>query len=217
MRISMDRKVLWQVLNSFCGLILAAFLAAHIIGIAVVLVSPETFDAYAQTVENSYAAKAAIWLVLAALVFHIAYGIKIASEVYSEPAKAAGYMLKTKSRLNGLWIFQVLSGTALAVFLAIHVWTNFLTGGEIRANSVSEKLQNPIYHSFYFFFVVLLSFHLISGVRLILVKYGIGSDRQRKIIISALAVLVGLFVILAFAGLGKLILIIGGGDGKGLF
>lgn len=213
----MDRKVLWQVLNSFCGLILAAFLAAHIIGIAAVLVSPETFDAYAQTLENSYAAKVAIWLVLAALVFHIAYGIKIAPEVYSEPAKAAGYILKTKNRLNGLWIFQVLSGTALAVFLAIHVWTNFLAGGEIRANLVSEKLQNPIYHSFYFFFVALLSFHLISGVRLILVKYGIGSDRQKKIIISALAVLVGLFVILAFAGLGKLILIIGGGDGKGLF
>lgn len=212
----MDRKVLWQVLNSFCGLILAAFLAAHIAGISAILISPETFDAYAKTIEKSFLAEAAIWLVLAAAFYHVIYGIKIASEVYSDPAKAAGYMLKTKSRLNGLWIFQVLSGSALAVFLAIHVWLNFLAGGEISAKAVSEKLQNPIYHSFYFFFVALLSFHLVSGVRLILIKYGIGSARQRKIIISALAVLVGLFVILAFAGLGKLILIIGGGDGKGL-
>lgn len=214
----MDKnKVLWQVLNSFCGLVLAAFLAAHIAGIATVLVSPETFDAYAKTIEKSAAAKAAIWLVLAALVFHIACGIKIASEVYSEPSKAAGYMLKTKSRLNGLWIFQVLSGSALAGFLAIHVWLNFLAGGEINAKAVSEKLQNPIYHSFYFLFVALLSFHLISGVRLILIKYGIGTERQRKTIIGVFAVLTGLFVILAFVSFGKLILIKGGGDGKGLF
>lgn len=213
----MDRKVLWQALNSLCGLILAAFLAAHIVGISAVLISPETFDAYAQTLEKSYPAKAAIWLVLASLVFHAAYGIKTASEAYKEPAKAAGYMLKTKSRLNGLWIFQVLSGSALVVFLAIHVWLNFLAGGEISAKAVSEKLQNPIYHSFYFFFVALLSFHLVSGVRLILVKYGIGTMRQKKIIIGIFAVSVGLFVILAFVSLGKLILIIGGGDGKGLF
>lgn len=213
----MDRKVLWQALNSFCGLVLAAFLAAHIIGIATVLVSPEMFDAYAQTLEKSYSAKAVIWLVLAALIFHTAYGIKTASEVYKEPAKAADYMMKTKNRLNLLWIFQVLSGSALVVFLAIHLWLNFLAGGEIRANSVSEKLQNPIYHSFYFFFLAALVFHVVSGVRLILVKYGIGTIRQRKIIIVILAVLVGLSVILAFVSLGKLILIIGGGDGKGLF
>ncbi|MEK7123512.1 MAG: hypothetical protein AAB851_01305 [Patescibacteria group bacterium] len=213
----MDKKVLWQALNSFCGLLLAVFLAAHILGISAVLISPETFDAYAQALEKSYLAKAAIWLVLPALIFHAAYGIKTASEVYKEPSKAAGYMLKTKSRLNLLWIFQVLSGSALVVFLAIHLWLNFLIGGEINSQNISQKLQNPIYHSFYFFFLAALIFHIVFGVRLILVKYGIGTIRQRKIIIGVSAVIAGAFVILAFAGLGKLILIIGGGDGKGLF
>lgn len=207
----MDRKVLWQALNSVCGLGLAAFLTVHIAGVSTILISPEMFNVYAETLEKSAVAKTAVWLMLAGLAYHAVYGITVASEVYAEPQKAAAYMLATKSRLNGFWVAQAASGSILALFAGIHIWTNFFAAdGFITADAVSQKLQNPAYLLFYFFFVALLALHIIFGIRLVLAKYGIGSARQRKIGVLVLSLFVGALVLLAFWNLWMFAFLKGG-------
>lgn len=207
----MGKKVLWQALNSACGLGLASFLAVHIAGISTILISPGQFDLYAETLETSVFARTMVWLMFGALVYHAAYGITVASEVYAEPQQAAAYMLDTKSRLNGFWVLQVASGSLLALFAGIHIWLNFfMADAIITADAVSQKLQNPAYFSFYFFFVALLAFHVVIGIRLVLVKYGIGSVGQRKIGVLVLSLFIGALVLLAFWNLRVFVLLSGG-------
>lgn len=195
----MDRRVLWQALNSMCGLALAAFLIVHIVGISTILFSPEMFNRYAETLEKSFVAKTLVWFMFAVLAYHIVYGITVASEIYAEPRKAAAYMLAVKNRLNGFWIAQVASGSALALFAGIHIWLNFFAAETfITADAVSQKLQNTAYLLFYFFFVVLLALHIVLGIRLILGKYGIGSGVQRKFCVFVLSLFIGALVLLAF-------------------
>jgi fumarate reductase subunit D len=98
------------------------------------------------------------------------------------------------------WAFLVhrLSGLALALFLPVHFWAlGKALQGEAALDGFLRFADQPLFKFGEWGLVVLLSLHMMGGVRLLLIEFGDWSGPRKNWI--AVAAAFGLAVGLAFA------------------
>lgn len=103
------------------------------------------------------------------------------------------------------WAFLVhrLSGLALAVFLPLHfVAMGQALGGEAALDGFLRLVDRPLFKLAEWGLVVLLSLHLVGGLRLLLIEFAPWSGLRKNWIAGAAGagVLVGLAFALALVG-----------------
>lgn len=98
------------------------------------------------------------------------------------------------------WAFLVhrLSGLALAVFLPLHFWVlSQALHGEAALERAIRFADQPVFKFGEWALVVLLSLHLVGGVRLLLIEFGPWSGLRKDWIAAAAGI--GAAAGLAFA------------------
>lgn len=103
------------------------------------------------------------------------------------------------------WAFLVqrLSGIALAAFLPLHFLAmGQALGGEAGLDGFLRFVDRPLFKLAEWGLVVLLSLHLVGGLRLLLIEFGSWSGPRKNWIAGAAGsgVLVGLAFALALVG-----------------
>lgn len=89
------------------------------------------------------------------------------------------------------WAFLVhrLSGLALGLFLPLHFWAlGQAIGGAARLDGFLRVADQPLFKLGEWGLVVLLSLHMMGGVRLLLIEFGDWSGQRKNWIAAALAV-----------------------------
>jgi succinate dehydrogenase hydrophobic membrane anchor protein len=70
------------------------------------------------------------------------------------------------------WLFQRVSGVALAVILGLHfILLHYTGGGNITYESVAPRLASPLYKGLQLTFLVLGLVHAMNGVKLVIDDY----------------------------------------------
>ncbi len=102
------------------------------------------------------------------------------------------------------WLFQMISGLALAVLVAIHFYVTHLTSHEaLSYKAVIARLSNIDYRIMYGLLLFFVSFHAFNGLRAIILDTNFGA--RNKGAVNAICFI--LFLVAFFYGLFLLAMI----------
>lgn len=76
-----------------------------------------------------------------------------------------------------------LSGIILVIYLFLHIilHSTALIFGNDAYNNLAKRMDNPLAHALELFIIVIASFHLLNGLRLILIDFFILTRFQREL------------------------------------
>lgn len=100
------------------------------------------------------------------------------------------------------WAFLVhrLSGLGLALFLPLHFWVlGEALGGEAALERSIRFVDQPLFKVAEWGLVVLLSLHLVGGVRLLLIEFGPWTGVRKNWIAAAVGISVAIGMAFALA------------------
>lgn len=196
-----------KLIMGVTGLALALFLVVHVAGNLTLLVSPELFNQYAYMLTSNkallYTAEAGLIAMFGA---HIYAAITLSRR--NKKARSVRYAVKSnsnRSRRSWLSSNMAITGTFLLVFLVFHLM-NFKfgeyiptvqNGTEMRdlAALVIADFSQPLKVAFYSIAMLVMTMHLLHGVRSAFSTLGAEHPRISKIIAlgsKGLVVAVGL-------------------------
>lgn len=209
---------LWigQILTGF---LLSIYVFIHVIDVGVVLLGKEKYDKWIAFMESAEWMMALAGIGLTVLIgFHAINGIRIASKAYMKWAVMSGHSRRLKHSGTWFWFIQVLTGSAIAALVAMHMWRiHFvdMTNPDVHAldstYTVEKFSASPIWFTlFYVVFLPLLLFHAFNGFRSVFIKLGIFSGSEGAIrqltgffmTIGVILLLIGYAAIVKFGMLG---------------
>jgi len=170
---SVGRKQLMAI----SGLLLTFFLIAHLSGNFLLLAGDdgEKFNAYAKALSDLGPIKILAEIGLAALfLFHIYMGWLLTNQ--NRKARAAAYAFKDPSDAKLGSRTMIISGTLVALFLAIHLfnftWTSH-AGPLGLYGVVVAHFTNPLWVTFYVLAMIVLGLHLHHGIQSLFQSLGV--------------------------------------------
>lgn len=194
-----ETDYLLRKLHSLTGIIpIGAFLAEHFWSNSYALVSPPSYDAKSQELQNIPFRLAVEWLfIFLPLLYHAGYGIYIwlrgKSNVSAYPW--VGNWLYTSQRYTGIIAFA---------YIAWHLYTErWQTHGMSTYADVEQLMRNPWALAFMFVGVLASSFHFGVGIWNFLCKWGLAATERAQRAAGALGALVGV----SFSIVGVLIVL----------
>jgi len=194
--------MLRRVLLASSGLVLLAFLIAHLIGVAIATIAPMRFEQYANALHHSWWLPLIEALLLCFAVVHAGLSLNKTLENWLN----AGNHAKLRSRREdplGSWSarLQPIGGLTLLLFLAIHLKQLRLprpTPG-LEVLRLSSSLHSPLILGLYCAACLALSLHIIQGGESAQRSLGLLTPQNASMIrLSARAV--GVLLGLGFAG-----------------
>lgn len=166
---------LW-VLHIITGLGLGVYVVIHMFDVGLVIVGRDAYNFLAEHMETgpfSVVVTIVLWLVGIALLIHTLNGFRIASKPYGTPAKLFRHLVGTKHKGTWYWILQVMTGSALVAFLAIHYFSiHGLDAGIITFEKSLGRVHNPWFMLLYVVTLAVLLYHTLNGFRSVMVKLG---------------------------------------------
>jgi succinate dehydrogenase / fumarate reductase cytochrome b subunit len=185
-----------KTIMGITGLIWSGFVAGHMAGNMLILVSADAYNKYGHAlITNPLLPLVEAFLVLT-LVVHFAMGMKLTME--NKMARPDGYLsppssaAKTPSAASRTMIF---TGSLMLIFIVWHlvtfkfgpVYTTTVGGVEMRdlARLMFEVFQNPLYVVWYVGCLIALGFHLSHGFQSSFQSLGFYHPRYTKWIKSA--------------------------------
>ncbi len=188
-----------KVIIALTGLALFGFLIAHLAGNLLILTGPEAFNAYSHKLISNpliYAAEAGL-----ALLFVLHIWKTVGNYVRNRGARPTAYEMKkpaghtSRKTLSSTWM--IFSGTAILVFLVLHLKT--LKFGAHYATAepgvrdiyrlTVEVFQRPGYVIWYVVAMVLVGMHLRHGITSALQSIGaIPEAMKRKVLVAGAVV-----------------------------
>ena len=162
-----------KYLIAFTGITLVGFLVGHLAGNLLVFASPETFNAYGESmIRNPLLIPAELGL-LAIFLLHAYKAVRLFTG--ARQARPAAYSRKQwaghTSRKSWASTTMILSGTFLLLFVPFHLKTfkygpyyEAPEGGRDLFRLVAEVFSSPGYVLFYVVSMVIVGFHLWHGV-----------------------------------------------------
>jgi len=164
-----------KLLMGLTGLALFAYLILHLIGNALILAGPETFNQYShRLVSNPLVIPIEIGL-LAIFLLHVYKAFT--NYLANRTARPVGYKMKKfarhTSRKSVASSTMIWSGIVIALFVMVHVkqfkygaWYQTLGENPVRdlARTEFEVFSHPIWVSFYFVATLIVGLHLRHGI-----------------------------------------------------
>jgi len=200
----MKRKFPWAVwlwsIQAATGLLLVLYVVIHTIDNAAILVGTTNFEDMLKLWHEGIPKILYQLMVLGlvgVIVVHMLNGIRIASKPYKEVDVSWRHNIMLKHSGTMFWFFQVISGSVIAIFGVWHLIVQH-AGEQTTTALQSASRISPIVFLMYLAFITGLMFHSFNGVRAIIVKLGVMTDRAKE---SVLVGLVALAFILFF-GMG---------------
>lgn len=184
------------------GLLLVGFLWTHMLFVATILISPETFNMLSEFLDTYYLSYIGIpFIVVIALLHFVIAGRRIPTRI-QEQRIIWQHAKMLRHTDTWTWVFQTITGMAILVLGGIHVWL-VTTGWPIRAMNSAERME-----AFWLFYLVLLivgEYHAGFGIYRQFVKWGwfprkpIGYISK---VITAIILVLGLAAMVVFVQLG---------------
>lgn len=184
------------------GLLLVGFLWTHMLFVATIIISQDLFNTLSEFLDTYYLSYIGIpFIVVVALMHFVIAGRRIPTR-YREQRIVWRHAKMLRHFDTWTWVFQTITGMAILVLAAIHVWI-VVTGWPIRAMSSAERME-----AFWWFYLVLLLFgeyHAGFGLYRQFVKWGwfprkpIGYVTK---LITAIIIILGLAAMVVFVRLG---------------
>lgn len=180
-----------KYLMAFSGLIWMGFIAGHMLGNMLILVSADLYNAYGHAiVSNKPLLYVTEIIIIVALIIHVTTAISLT--IQNKKARVVSYALTpngNKGPATGSR-FMAVHGLIILAFIIVHLAT-FKYGPyyETQVNGVVmrdlhrmviEAFSNPIYTAWYILALVLLFFHLQHGAASIFQSIGFLERKMQK-------------------------------------
>lgn len=105
-----------------------------------------------------------------------------------------------KHRDTWLWIVQAISGMAVLILGAIHMWTT-INDPRVLAATSTARVQSSGWTMFYLFLLPLVQMHVFIGLYRLGVKWGFVTDAMRPKVVKILIIVFGCVLALALLAL----------------
>jgi len=184
------------------GLLLVGFLWTHMIFVATILISQETFNTLSEFLDKYYLSYVGIPFIVVVALFHfVIAGRRIPTRIQEQRIvwQHAKMLHHTDT---WTWVFQAITGMAILVLAGIHVWM-VVTGWPIRAMTSADRMA-----SFWWFYLALLiigEYHAGFGLYRQFVKWGWFPRKPISYVtkvITAIILALGLAAMVVFVRLG---------------
>jgi len=184
------------------GLLLVGFLWTHMLFVATIIISQDLFNTLSEFLDTYYLSYIGIpFIVVVALMHFVIAGRRIPTR-YREQRIVWQHAKMLHHFDTWTWVFQTITGMAILVLAAVHVWI-VVTGWPIRAASSAERME-----AFWWFYLVLLligEYHAGFGLYRQFVKWGWFPRKPVGYVtklITAIIIVLGLAAMVVFVRLG---------------
>lgn len=193
------------MIQALTGLALVLWVIIHTVDNAFILVSRE---AYEKALHLWHSIPGGIYslmviVLIGLFVIHMLNGIRIASKPYKNVDISWTHNLKLRHSGTVLWFAQVITGSMIAFFGIWHLIVQHTVEPTMYAAQSTARV-NPTVFVIYLIFLAALLFHSFNGVRSVIIKFGVMTEKAREsVLIGFMALLFIVFFIVGAFSMGK--------------
>ena len=153
------------------GTLLVVFMITHLLLVASIILGPESFRALAIWFEETfYFAYIAVAGIILLILAHMVLTVSKIPTNFSKHMQILRMSGRMPHMDTFLWVVQVLTGLAIAIFASIHLWV-IATGFPITPEKSAARVVGD-FTWFYILFVFFVELHLSVGFYRIVAKWG---------------------------------------------
>ena len=170
----------WLDFIQMCtGLALILFMWCHMILVSSVIIGPGVMNALARFFEATYMAQLGGPLIGLVFLLHFVLAARKVPFRLEQQQTILRHARMLHHGDTWLWVFQAVSGMAILIIGAAHMWV-VLSGLPINAFVSAARIQHWPWLVFYIFLLFLVEIHLGVGLYRIGVKWGVIKRANRK-------------------------------------
>jgi fumarate reductase subunit C len=191
-----------EIAELVSGLLLVGFLWAHMFFVATVLVSPEIFNRVPEFLEATYLAQIGIPSIILLILAHMVLaGRRLPARL--EEQRILWKHLRMLGHMDTwTWLFQAVSGFAIGILAAAHIWT-VVSRWTINMEISAERVRQSPYFIFYIILLLLGEYHAGIGLYRPVIKWGWIHRKNIKYVLNVITIVIialGLFALFAIKG-----------------
>lgn len=158
-----------ELIELFTGLFLLVFLQFHMLAVATIILGPAAFNRDALMLDEYYLSYIGIPLVILAIIVHGLVALRKAPWRYKEMAIFIQHSRRLAHLDTWAWFVQIITGMAVLILAAIHIW-NTLSTWPIEAAKSAFRIQSGSFSNL-FLLLLIAEIHAMVGLYRILVKW----------------------------------------------
>jgi len=193
-------EALMELVELGTALVLLIFLQFHLLAVSSIILGAEAFNRDALFMDEYYISYVGIPLVILAILVHGVVAMRKAPWRFQEARVVYQHSRRLTYLDTWLWVVQIITGGAILILAAIHIWGTLLTW-PIEAKTSALRVQGG-YFTFYLVLLAVAEVHAMAGLYRILVKWG-WWHRSRFVnyllFITAFFVVLGLVALIFFS------------------
>lgn len=208
MKLSKTWAVWLWALQAVTGLLLVVYIVIHTIDNATILLSEQAYEDMLDIWHGWLPGWFYLILVIGLsgiFLLHMMNGIRIASKPYGGIDVSWKHNVMLKHSGTMFWYAQVVSGSAIAIF---GIWHLIVQHGNVATTTAMQSMTrvSPTVYIIYLLFLLAVMFHSFNGVRALIIKFGIMTDKAKEaVLVSVMAFLFIVFFIMGAASMSKFV------------
>jgi len=189
-------EALMELVELGTALVLLIFLQFHLLAVSSIILGAEAFNRDALFMDEYYISYVGIPLVILAILVHGVVAMRKAPWRIQEARVVYQHSRRLAHLDTWLWVVQILTGGAILILAAIHIWSTLITW-PIEAQTSALRVQGG-HFTFYLVLLAVAEVHAMAGLYRILVKWGWW---HRSRFVNYLLFITAFFVVLGFIAL----------------
>lgn len=163
-------EALVELVELGTGLLLLFFLQFHLLAVSSIILGAEAFNRDSRFLDDYYISYIGIPLVILAILVHGVAAMRKAPWNLREARTFWQHSRRLGHLDTWLWLVQILTGGAILILAAIHIWSTLITW-PIEAKTSALRVQGG-YFSLLLVLLVVAEVHAMAGLYRLLVKWG---------------------------------------------
>ena len=194
--------VIVEMIQTISGLLLVIFLWTHMIFVGSILMGAGVFDTLADFMEKYYLLDVTVVFLVLVITAHVGTVIRRIPGRWQEQ-KVIYKLAKTMKHGDTMsWLFQAITGSAMLVMIAIHMFVVVYAG--ITTDLSAARVDSWMLW-FYIVFLVFAEYHASVGLYRALAKWGFIRRAPMKKVLTVVTIItigLGLASLIVFMRLG---------------
>ena len=189
-------EALVELVELGTGLLLLVFLQFHLLAVSSIILGADAFNRDSHFLDEYYISYVGIPLVILAILVHGVAAMRKAPWRFQEARVVYQHSRRLTHLDTWLWVVQIVTGGAVLILAAIHIWSTLITW-PIEAETSALRVQGG-HFTFYLVLLAVAEVHAMAGLYRILVKWGWW---HRSRFINYLLFITAFFVVLGLVAL----------------